>query len=82
MLVCIECGHLFEEPAYWEETHGLDAPPYEKMSGCSKCYGRYVKARKCDSCGEFIVGTYVKTEDGERYCENCYMVMDLGEEDF
>ena len=81
MLVCVECGHLFEEPTYWEETHGLDTPPYEKWSGCPKCYGGYVEARICDSCGEFITGTYVKTEDGERICENCYMTYEIGEED-
>lgn len=82
MLVCVSCGHLFEAPAYWEETHGLDTPPYEKRSGCPVCYSGYVEARRCDSCGEFITDEYIKTEDGERFCQECYMIMALGEEDF
>ena len=81
MLVCVECGHLFEEPVWWVETHGLSAPPYERRYGCPKCYGTYVEARRCDNCGEFITGAYVKTENGERFCENCYDTYELGEED-
>ena len=81
MLVCVECEHLFEEPVWWVETHGLDAPPYERRYGCPKCYGAYIKARKCDNCGEFITSTYVKTENGKRFCENCYDTYELGEED-
>lgn len=31
MYKCRECGNLFEEgeQAVWEETRGLDSPPYE-----------------------------------------------------
>ena len=83
MFVCTECGEVFEEPINWEETHGLDTPPYEQWSGCPVCRGCYVEASKCDCCNEYITtDTYVKTEGGERYCENCYMVMELGEENF
>ena len=43
MYKCTECGNLFEEgeQAAWEETHGLDSPPYEKFSGCPVCKGGY-----------------------------------------
>lgn len=84
MFVCVECGHVFHEDdvAIWEETHGLDYGPYERWSGCPECYGSYVEARKCDCCDDWISGTYIKTEDDMRYCENCYRVMDLGEEDY
>lgn len=82
MFVCKNCGALFEEPQYWEERHGLDHGPFETFSGCPRCSEPYVEAYKCDGCGEFITDTYVKTENDERYCSNCYMVMSLGEEDF
>jgi formylmethanofuran dehydrogenase subunit E len=82
MYVCTECGHLFREPVWWVERHGLDTPAYEERYGSPCCQENYVDARRCDSCEEFITGSYVKTNDGKRYCENCYVVMDLGEEDF
>ena len=80
LFVCLECGSIFEEPAYWEEEHGLDTPPYESMSGCPSCYGSYVEAYKCDECGDWIDGKYIKTDSGDRICENCYIVYELGEE--
>ncbi len=39
MFRCLECGELFKEPLEYEETHGLDTPPYEKMYVCPKCKG-------------------------------------------
>ena len=80
MWVCTDCGHFFENPHYWEERHGFDYGPFEKFSGCPKCGEPYVEAHQCDSCGEFITNTYIKTESGERYCENCYTVIDVGDE--
>ena len=79
--VCIECGTIFDEPTYWEERHGLDTPPYEQWSGSPCCHGEYAQAQECSCCGEFITGQYIKTDDGERYCENCYVVHELGDED-
>lgn len=50
---CLECGHIFEEgeQAVWEETHGLDTPPYEKFSGCPICKGAYEETIPCKICG-------------------------------
>lgn len=77
MFICTECFQLFEEPSHWEETHGLDAPPYEQMSGCPYCKGDYVKTYQCNSCGEWITtDTYVEVNDN-RYCENCYLIVSL-----
>ena len=77
MFLCTECLSLFEEPQYWEETHMLDTPPYEKMSGCPYCKGDYIKTYRCNSCGEWITtDTYVEVDDN-RYCENCYLVVPL-----
>ena len=81
MLICIECGHLFERPTYWEERHGLNYGPFEEWSGCPRCGGGYTEAHKCDYCDEYIDGTYIKLKNGERICENCYNTYELGEED-
>ena len=81
LFVCIECGRTFEEPVYWTERHGLDAPPYERLSGCPHCQGSYTEAYECDCCNEWITTeTYVKTEDGKRYCEDCFCLFNLGDE--
>lgn len=81
MFVCVECGNLFKDPVYWVERHGLDSPPYEHWSGSPCCFANYTEANECDCCGEWITGNYIKIEDGKRYCENCYITMELGDED-
>ena len=69
MYRCCECGNLFEEgeQAVWEETHGLDSPPYEKWSGCPVCKGDYEEVHQCKECGDWH-------SDDELYdglCANC-----------
>ena len=81
MWICLDCGRVFEETKHYTETHGLSAPPYEEYDACPRCGGAYATAFRCDCCDKWITDTYVKTKAGERYCENCYMPMDLGEED-
>ena len=66
---CCECGNLFEEgeQAVWEETHGLDSPPYEKFNGCPVCKGDYEEVHQCKGCGDW-------NSDDELYdgwCEKC-----------
>ena len=82
MFVCLECGHVFseDEVAVWEETHGLDIPPYERWSGCPNCKGGYVEAHQCDDCGEWITGKYVTLNNGKRFCEDCFCVLELDDE--
>lgn len=82
MYVCVDCGAVFEESVHYVETHCLDTPPYEEYDGCPKCGGYYTEAFLCDCCGEWIDGPYVKTVNDYRYCEDCYTVVELGEEDF
>lgn len=81
MFVCLDCGCVFEEPIEWEEKHGLDYGPYEYWSGCPSCKGDYVEAHQCDNCGEWITSKYVKLDNGERFCENCFSIMELSDED-
>lgn len=79
--ICLDCGEVFDEPAYWEERHGFDYGPFEKWSGCPYCGESYTKAYKCSDCGDWIFGEYIKTASGHRFCENCYTTMELGDED-
>lgn len=81
MWICLDCNELFQDPVHYVNTHNLDTPPYEEYYGCPYCGGTYVEAHECDCCGEWIIGDYIKTEDGKRYCEKCYTTMELGDED-
>lgn len=77
--ICLECGKVFDEDDVdvWEETHGLDYPPYERVSGCPSCGGAYVDAYVCDGCGEYIdTETYVEIDD-QKYCEGCFTIRRL-----
>ena len=83
MLVCLECGHVFDEDdaAVWKEDRGeyWGAPCFETISGCPRCKGAYTETHRCHCCGEWINGDYIKI-DGDRYCENCYDKYELGDE--
>ncbi|MEF9984187.1 MAG: hypothetical protein RR806_05020 [Oscillospiraceae bacterium] len=72
MYICKDCGRVFKETKYYTETHGFESPPYEEWNGCPVCGGAYGEAHECDCCGEYIVGTYIKTRGGQRLCESCY----------
>lgn len=34
---CRRCKRYFDAPKYYEEKHGLEYPPYEKIAVCPKC---------------------------------------------
>lgn len=80
--ICLDCLETFEHPKQYIETHGLDSPPYEVLYGCPYCGGDYARAYKCDECDHWITGEYIKTASGQRICESCYRVMDLGDENY
>jgi hypothetical protein len=80
MFVCLDCGHTFSEAKHYIEQHGLDTPPYEEYDGCPYCGGAYTETHRCECCDEWIDGSYIKLDSGERICENCYIAYDLGEE--
>ena len=69
MYKCTECGNLFEEgeQAVWEETHGLDSPPYETWSGCPVCKGDYEEVYQCEQCGDW----HTDDELYDSRCEKC-----------
>lgn len=78
--VCLDCGVLFSEPIRWVERHGLKDGPYEEWYGCPFCGGAYTEAFECDGCGNYITDSYIKLEDGSRYCKECYCEFELGDE--
>lgn len=79
MLICLECGSVFEQPKIVLERHGLDTPPYEEMHVCPRCEGNQLRpAYRCDVCGEWITGGYIRTLDGSRICDECYTRHDVG----
>lgn len=80
MFVCYDCENVFDEPKTFIQRHGLDTPPYERYAGCPYCGGAFTETYKCDCCGKWIVGPYIKINSGERICEDCYISYDLGEE--
>ena len=80
MLICGECGSLFERGRTIVERHGLDTPPYEELLVCSCCGETSIfPAYRCDLCGEWITGEYVETLDGDRICGECYTRHDAGD---
>jgi formylmethanofuran dehydrogenase subunit E len=83
MYVCKSCGNLFSEVKRWKEDRGecFGFPAYEEFVGSPCCQSGYAKARQCDSCGDYLIGSYIKLRDGSRYCEDCYQPMEIGDED-
>lgn len=77
MYLCLECGHTFESPKIYKESHGLD-PPCEQREGCAVCGGAFVRTFKCDECGEWITSSYIKTKGGVLFCDSCYVELELG----
>ena len=82
MFVCLNCGDVFDEPIRWKEYLGerFGEHVYEYLTGSPCCKHGYEEAYKCDCCDDWIVDGYIKTDDGHRYCENCILHYELGEE--
>lgn len=82
MYICEECRNLFSEPTYTSvqslEWHGDNYPEVKAISPC--CYAGYVKAKRCSICGEYIIGKYVRTENDDLICDNCYIELDAIED--
>lgn len=78
MLICSECGILFEQAKIIYEHHGLDDPPFEVLYVCPCCEGTNIHlARRCDLCGEWITGSYIVTTDGNHICDDCFTKCDV-----
>lgn len=83
MYVCKQCHELFEEPIKWKEDRGehFGFLAYEEFVGSPCCLSDYVKARQCESCGDYLVDSYIKLIDGSRCCKDCYQTIEIGDED-
>lgn len=74
MLVCYDCGNVFEKPAVITETHGFQEPPFEDFLVCPVCKGTDIaQANRCSICGEWIRGSYIVVNDGQIICDECYV---------
>ena len=71
IFLCYDCDATFHEPKIWTNRHGLDTGPYENYAGCPLCGGAFATTYKCNECGKWIAGEYIKTDSGQRFCENC-----------
>jgi predicted Zn-ribbon and HTH transcriptional regulator len=62
MLVCRECGYVFEEEeaSNWVEEHG------EENCGCPRCKGEFEEAARCKICGEWFLDNGI-----DEVCEEC-----------
>lgn len=36
---CKGCRRMFDVPKFYDESHGLDSPPYERVAVCPRCDG-------------------------------------------
>lgn len=83
MFLCLECGAIFETPRLYREHQGeyFGYSAYEEYEACPCCAGAFVETYECDCCGKWITGEYVELADGSLYCEECYCIKDIGDED-
>ena len=66
MYYCRDCGCRFLQPERYYETHGLGAPPYEKVYYCPNCKSTdFCEEEKhyCRACGARI-------KNGGEYCSS------------
>lgn len=82
MFICCDCEKIFLEPSKYTEDRGewFGVPSYETYSGCPYCGGAFTETYECDCCGNWITGEYAEIADGSRYCEECYCVKNIGED--
>lgn len=83
MKLCLDCSYIFEEPKeYSDNTEFWGAPKTKYYLGCPMCSGTYSKTYQCDSCGEWITGSYIYLSDGTMICDKCCTEKDIQEDEF
>lgn len=77
MYYCPNCKSEFDEPKLIKDYVVNDPyPDGPIICVCPFCRSEdFVQAVKCDGCGEYIIGEYVKVSD-RNYCEDCYEMCD------
>lgn len=81
MLHCNDCNNIFDKPQYiWEKNEFWGAVTSDKIEVCPICKSDNIELTdhlpKCECCNDICVGKYIKTDDGNYYCENCYLEYD------
>lgn len=75
---CPECELVFDQPAQYHYESG-DLPPVI-IEECPHCGAKnFVRALRCDGCGYFITGKYVRTRYDDVFCEDCYVQLDIND---
>ena len=78
MYICLDCGHVFDEPDTWNEHHPYgEGYATEAWSGCPRCKGGYEEAVECNVCGEY----FSKSDLTDGICDRCYEEQEEGEYD-
>ena len=73
MLICAECGSVFEMARTLFERHGHETTSFEELNVCPNCESTNIHAaHRCEVCGDWITGKHIRLMTGERICESCY----------
>lgn len=86
MFYCTDCGAILDEKnelAEYKERGEFWGSEFTTISRiCPKCKSSAIieLTKKCDYCGDYIIGIYITVADGKLYCENCYTKGDINEE--
>ena len=88
MLICSDCGLVFEEPKQYSEDYtpggAFEGGSFiQRYEGCPSCAGAFEEARECECCGEYFPEEML--EDTEGYvnggcgycCEGCIDAGDM-----
>lgn len=86
MFYCTDCGTVVgekDELFEYKERGEFWGSEYITISKvCPKCksFAIIELTKRCNCCGEYILGTYITTMDDKSYCENCYTEGNIDEE--
>ena len=84
---CPDCGaeylpaEIFYPDEFFGKPNSIEKDVYGKLLFFNGNDMNLTETYRCDYCGEWITGDYIKVENDNRYCENCFKHMELGEEE-
>jgi hypothetical protein len=84
---CLSCGHIFEEgeQSYYEDKHGLENPPFERVVCCPICGGVYEETERCKICGceclEEELNSEICDVCVDKYSRDIDICLKIGEKD-
>lgn len=75
MLICKDCGAVFEQPRITYESHDYgEGSALEEWALCPSCgESGFEEAKECTRCGEYGHRDNMQLDDNLNYlCEVCY----------